>query len=140
MPLFRRDKGRAVRSFILNLVNGHCLDSHRLGQGPRLESRVNLSLVALIVPVENKELRLDKSLSVVTKEFSTTGVSVVLNGPSSLDEVIVGFCQNSEITFARAKARHLSPMGGGFFQLGLEMTEIVSPTKYPALSGLENRF
>ena len=91
MSLFRRDKSRAVRNFVLNLVNRKSLDSRRLGRGPRSESRVNLTMVVTVVPLENHGPRVDKSLVTVTKEFSSTGVSVVLAEPRSLDDVILVF-------------------------------------------------
>ena len=136
MPLFRRDKSRAVQNFVLNLVNRECLDSRKLVEGSRLESRVNLTAVVTIVPIENKRPCVDKSLVTVTKEFSSTGVSVILSQPHSLDKMILAFPWNSEMTFVLAKVKHLSPIGGGFFHLGLHMTEIVSVADYPELETL----
>ncbi|MCX7426923.1 MAG: hypothetical protein NTW96_15010 [Planctomycetia bacterium] len=136
MSLFRRDKSRAVRNFVLNLVNSKSLDSRRLGRGPRSESRVNLTMVVTVVPLENHRPCVDKSLVTVTREFSSTGVSVVLAEPRSLDDVILVFSWNSQTTFVRARVKHLSPMGAGFFQLGLLMTEIVAVTDYPELETL----
>jgi hypothetical protein len=136
MSLFRPNKSRAVRSFVLNLVNSCCYESRRVGDGPRSETRVNLTMVITLVPLEGDRPRIDKSLATVTKEFSSTGVSVVLAEPHSLDEVILVFTWNSQTTYVRAKVKHLSPMGAGFFQLGLQMTEIVAPVDYPELESL----
>lgn len=138
MSLFRRDRSRAVRNFVLKLVNSKSLDSRRVDQGPRLEDRVNLTMVVTVVPLENQRPRIDKSLVTVTKEFSSTGVSVVLSEPHPLDEAILVFSCSAETTFARAKVKHLSPMGSGFFQLGLHMTEIVSVADYPELEALHD--
>ena len=138
MSLFRRDNSRAVRNFVLNLVNSNCLETRKLGQGPRLETRANLTLVVTIIPLENQRPRVDKSLVTVTKEFSSTGVSVVLGEPRPLDKVILVFSSKSETTFVLAEAKHLSPMGSGFFQLGLHMTEIVLAADYPELEALHD--
>ena len=40
------------------------------------------------------------------------------------------------MTFVRAEGKHLTPMGGGFFQLGFRLTEIVSAADYPELDSL----
>ena len=47
--------------------------------------------------------------------------------------MILGFRFEGEMTFVRATARHLSPMGGGFYQLGFYLQEVVSLGDYPEL-------
>ena len=37
------------------------------------------------------------------------------------------------MTFLRAQAKHLDPMGGGFYQLGFQLIEIILPGDYPEL-------
>ena len=69
----------------------------------------------------------------MTKEFSNTGVAVVLERPSGLDQAILGFRFEGEMTFVRAQAKHLSPMGGGFFQLGFRLLEVLPTADYPEL-------
>ena len=136
MTLFTRDRKRSVQSFILKVVNNNCPELAALIEGPRLEQRVNLTVVVLIVPVENGKLITKKAFTAVTKEFSTTGLAVVIDEPKGLDEVIVGFRWEREKTFVRATAKHLNPMGGGFYQLGLQMTEMAHPGEYPELESL----
>ena len=136
MPLFIRDRKRAVQSFILKVVNNNCPELAALIEGPRLENRVNLTLAVLVVPVENGKPLAENAFNAVTKEFSTAGLALVLDEPKALDEVIVGFRWEREMTFIRAAAKHLNPMGGGFFQLGLQMTELVHPSDFPELESL----
>ncbi len=133
MPLFAQNKTIGVQSFILNLVNNNCPDLHVLDDGPRLASRVNLTMVVLIVPVEDGRPMLEESFTTVTKEFSNTGLAVVLAEPLGLDQVILGFRRERELTFVRATAKHLNPMGGGFHQLGFHLNEVVHPGEYPEL-------
>ena len=52
------------------------------------------------------------------------------------DEVIVGFRWERTMKFVLAQARHLNPMGGGFWQLGLRLKEVVDPEDYPELEGV----
>lgn len=136
MPLFSRNKKRAVQSLVLKLVNNNSPELAALIEGPRLEDRVNLTVVALVVPVEGGKPLAKRAFTAVTKEFSTAGVALVLEGPKPLDEVILGFRWECEMTFVRATARHLNPIGGGFYQLGFQMTELVHPGDYPDLKGL----
>jgi hypothetical protein len=133
VSLFSRNKKIGVQSFILNLVNNNCPELEALAEGPRLEGRVNLVVAVLVIPVEGGEPLAERAFTAVTKEFSSTGVALVLDEPKGLDEVILGFRWEREISFVRAVAKHLNPMGGGFFQLGLRMTEMVPAGDFPRL-------
>jgi hypothetical protein len=136
VSLFTRDKKRAVQSFLVKVVNNNCPDLVALIEGPRIESRVNLTVAVLVVPVENGKPAVEKAFTTVTKGFSTTGLSLVLERPMAFDEAIVGFRWEAEMNFIRATAKHLNPMGGGFYQLGLQMTEMVHPSDVPELESL----
>jgi hypothetical protein len=140
MPLFSRDKTKAVQGFLLKVVNNNCPELAALHDGPRLEKRVNLSVVVLVVPVLVGKPRTQDAFAAVTKEFCTAGVGLVLDQPRTLDEVILGFLWENEMTHIRATARHLTPMGGGFYQMGLQATEVVHPAKFPELEALRLQF
>lgn len=136
MPLFSRNKTIGVQSFILNVVNNNCPELKALIEGPRLDHRVNLTVVVLVVPVEKKRLLVEEAFTTITKEFSTTGLAIVLDQPKGLDDAILGFRWEGEMTFIRAKAKHLNPLGGGFHQLGLRMTEVLPAGDYPELQSM----
>lgn len=136
MPLFTRNKKIGVHSFVLKVVNNNCPELESMHEGPRLDSRVNLTVVVLIVPMENGEPQVEQAFTAVTKEFSGTGVAVVLNEPRGPDEVILGFRWEGEMIFVHAKARHLNPLGGGFYQLGFHLTEMAHPGDIPQLRSL----
>lgn len=138
--LFSRNRQNEVQSFVLNLINNHCSSMLTRESELRTESRVNLTMVVMVVPIEDGRPRVDRTLVTVSIEFSSTGVSLVLSEPRSFDEVILGFPRRNSMTFVRAKARHLSPMGAGFFQLGLKLQNILSADEYPELESLADRF
>ena len=140
LSLFSRNRQREVQSFVLNLLNNHCPNLHLADEELRLESRVNLTLVVLVVPVKDGKVQIDQTLVTVSKDFSNTGVSLVLSEPHALDEVVLGFQRRGSVTFIRAKAKHLSPMGAGFFKLGLKLHEVLASDEYPELSDLADRF
>ncbi len=132
----RNKKEHAVQSFMLSLVNGNCPDLRNLADGPRAEHRVNLTLVALVIPVIENQPAIAQTFAAVTKEFTTLGVSLVLNGPRPVEEVMLGFRWEGEMKWVRAQAKHLSPMGAGFFQLGLQLKEMVPASECPSLESL----
>ncbi len=136
MPLFTKNKVSRVKSFVIKLVNNNCPKLKSLIEGPRRDSRVNMTVVVMVIPLEGKALQVGQALMAVTKEFSSTGVAIVLDHPRGMDEAVLGFRFEGEMTYIHAKAKHLNPIGGGFYQLGFELEEIVSPGDYPKLQSL----
>ncbi len=134
LGLFAKNREHEVQSFMLNLVNNNCPELKGMMEGPRLERRVNLSVVVMVIPVEKGKLVLADRFAAVTKEFTTLGVALVLNDCRAVDRAILGFRWEGSMKFVLAQARHLSPMGGGFWQLGMRLKEIVHPDDYPELN------
>jgi hypothetical protein len=134
--IFTRDRSKAVQSFILKLVNSNCPEIEALKAGPRLEGRVNLVVVVMVVPLVKKKPVVGKAFAALTKEFSTSGVALVLPDARSMDEVALGFRREGEIAWVRAAAKHLSPLGAGFYQLGFRLMEVLPSADYPELRSL----
>jgi hypothetical protein len=136
MSLFFRRKDTRVQSLVLKLLNAQCLKRTAVRSGPRHNSRVNLTLTVLVIPFENGRPQVHQAFMAVTKDFCNTGLSVVLDHTRGPDQAILGLRIDGEVTFIRAETKHLDSIGGGFFQLGCQLTEVVSPSKYPELASL----
>ena len=136
MPLFAPNKTRAVQTFVLKLVNNNCPELQNLADGPRLETRVNLTIAVMLAPMEKHTPLIDEAVGAVTKEFSTSGMGVVIGKPCSFDRAIVAVRIDADMHYARAKVKHVSPMGAGFYHLGLQLTEMVTPGDYTGLDEL----
>lgn len=134
MSLFTRNRDAELQGFVVRLLNNNCPELRARLDGPRLEGRVNLTIVVRIVPIEDGDLLVAKAYSAVTKEFSTTGVALVLDEPRAPEEVALGFRWGGKLTWLRAKAKHLNPMGGGFYQLGLRLTDMLHLGDHPELA------
>jgi hypothetical protein len=136
MALFSRNKESKVRGLILRLVNSHCPSLAPQIEDVRSDNRVSLVIVVAVVPLDGDLVRADKAFSAVTKDFSSTGVAIVLEQPMGFDQVILGFRIGEDMTYVRAEAKHLNPIGGGFFQLGCRLLEVVAAGDYPGLAAL----
>jgi hypothetical protein len=136
MPLFAKKKQLGVQSLVLKMVNNNCPELKALMEGPRNDSRVNLVVVVMVIPFEKDRLFVESAFTAVTKEFSGTGVAVILDRPRALDHVVLGFRFEGEMRFVRARARHVNPMGGGFSQLGFQMLHVVTIHDYPELKSM----
>lgn len=128
-----RTKKRGVQSFVLNLINNSCSEVEAAMEGKRVDRRTNLTIPILVVPMEKGKPAIGQAFVTTSKEFSATGLGIVLEEPIGLDEVVLGFRSAGEMVFVRATAKHLNPMGGGFHQLGLEMTEVLVLGDWPQL-------
>lgn len=136
MSLFSKRKSQAVQSFVLKLVNNNCPGLIAAMEGPRIDSRVNLVVVVMVIPTQDDRIQADRAFTAVTKEFSSSGVAIVLDRPHPLDKVILGFRFEGEMTYLRAQAKHRDPMGGGFYQLGFQLLNVVTPADYEELESL----
>ena len=136
MPLFTKNKETGVHTFILKVVNNNCPELTSLLEGPRLDRRVNLTVVVKVVPVEDDEIITERAFTAVTKEFSANGLGLVLSEAVGLDEMILAFRWKGEMVFVRAVAKHLNPIGGGFYQLGVNFTEMVYAGDHPELQSV----
>ena len=136
MPIFSRRKEQEVQSFICKVVNNNCSELEALIEGPRLEGRVRLSIVVLVIPVENGRPVVERTFAAVTKEFSTSGLALVVNHTEVPDESIIAFRWEREMRFVQAEARHLNPMGAGFYQLGLQLIRMVTPGQHDELASV----
>ncbi|MEJ5340080.1 MAG: hypothetical protein WHT09_00820 [Thermogutta sp.] len=133
MPFFTQKKVHEVQSFVLKFVNSHSEVAESVELGQRRESRTRLCVVAVLIPYDARTIPVREKLPVVTKEFSSTGMSVILSEPRGYDRVVVGLKYQGEMRFILARAVHLTPMGGGFFQLGLEFLQMLHPCDHPEL-------
>jgi hypothetical protein len=133
VSLFAKRSDREVQSFLLKVVNNNCQELRALMDGPRAENRVPLVGVVLVIPLVANEPALGQAFTAITKELSTVGMSLILSEPRGLDEVIVGVRWEGDMTYLHAKAKHLNPIGGGFFQLGLQVTGIAHRGDFPQL-------
>lgn len=118
------------------MVNNNCPELDAMIEGPRLDRRVNLTVVVMIIPVERGKPVVDEAFAAVTKEFSTSGLAIVFDRPVGLDEVIVGFRCEADMVFISGKAKHLNPIGGGFYQLGFHLTETLNIGDWPELESV----
>lgn len=137
MALFTRKCVSEVQSFMLKLVNNNCSELESLIEGPRLEGRVRLTIVVLVIPMVKRKPVYERMFAAVTKEFSTQGVALVVNHARALDEAILAFRWERSMKFVTAKAKHLSPMGAGFFHLGLQLTGMAHPEDYAGLEKID---
>jgi hypothetical protein len=134
---FSNTRALAVKNRILELIDETAAGLSIKTDGRRLDSRIKRVVVGVIVPLEERRLQVDRAFTVLTKDFSSGGVAVVVNNqPGGPEQAVLGFRLEGAMSFFRAEARHVEPMGGGFFQIGYQLFEVVSARDYPELASV----
>ncbi len=130
-----------VRDLLARLINQTAPNLGTLEGDDRRDSRSNRTLPVILVVWENGRPNPKETTSVVTKDVSDRGISVVLRAPLRVDKLVVALFvprerqdpRTGEPAFALAEVRQHCGLGGGFWQTGLEFTELLSVAKYPEL-------
>jgi hypothetical protein len=136
MSLFEPNKDFKVRGVVLKLINTNCPELATQIQDTRSDRRANLAIVVALVPIDKGEIQGNEAFTAVTKDFSSMGVSVVTEQAVPFERVILGFRADGDIVFLLAETRHVAPMGGGLYQVGFQLLEVVSAGEYPGLDAV----
>jgi hypothetical protein len=77
----------------------------------------------------------DESTYAFTKDVSDRGLSLVLPQPFKSVEVVVGLWLDSP-RFVLGEVRQNVPLGGGFWQIGVQLNEVLCAVDHPPLEAL----
>lgn len=99
----------------------------------RTDGRCNRSMPVLIVPYLDAKLHLEEASFAVSKDICDHGLSLLTCQPYPLTTVILGLCLSgphlghaqAESFFLLGDVRQCSEIGGGYWQIGIELTEVV---------------
>lgn len=113
-------------------------------QESRQQIRRSRVLPVLLTPWENGGPVVDDSVYALTKDVSEQGMALVLQSPYRIKTAVIGLVTPSadnpgadiEPSFMLGEARQNVPLGGGYWQLGLELTELVLVDEHPRLEPL----
>ena len=133
MLFFAPNKLNRVQGFIARLLNNNCSELKALAEGPRLDCRVNLTMPVLVIPVDGGRPVVDGTFPALSKDFSTAGISIVVDRTRPLNDLIVAIRWEGEMYYLRGQVCHQRPMGAGFHHLGIDLHEMVRPHDVPAL-------
>ena len=106
----------------------------------RVETRSNRAIPALLCPWENGLPRADEHVFVVTKDLSSDGIGIVLPQPFRAHKVLLGFWLNDEVMdepwLFLGTTQNLQKLGGGFWTLGVQLTEFLTKNQQQKCASL----
>lgn len=122
--------GRYIRRICDQTIPNHASGE----QLSRRYERLNRSIPTLICPWEKHAPVTDQSGLALTIDLSSRGVALLVNQPTHVHDVLLGYWIDPEEAgqpwFFLGNVRHEEPAGGGFWRVGVELTEFVN-TRYP---------
>ncbi len=88
--------------------------------GKRLDARGSYCQPAWIVPLDEAgEPRFDDAFALLTKDICPEGVSLIHTAPIPETHIWIGLRDDDRLNFVACRVQHSTPMGLGFFQIGL---------------------
>jgi hypothetical protein len=108
----------------------------------RRYERLNRSIPTLICPWENRKPAVDQAVFALTTDVSSRGVGLLVNQPTHVHDVLLGYWIDPEEAgqpwFFLGSIRHEEPAGGGYWRVGVELTEFVNSRHPEALRDLHD--
>jgi hypothetical protein len=120
-----------VHKLIRRLIDSSCPNMPPLSGNSRWEDRSNRTIPALLIPLADGEPQLHEAATAVTKNLSSQGLALVLHQPFWAEGVLIGFWHDGAPEFVRGEIRQNAPLGGGFWQLGIELSERLQADSLP---------
>jgi len=149
MFTFTRDKKLVeLQGYMRRVADLTCPNLPPSSGNYRLLDRYNRSLPVLIVPYADAMMNVDEASFAVTKDMCDHGLSLISCQPHLSPEVIVGIRlsgspsdnEPEEPFFVLGRVRQCSELGGGYWQVGIELTEVMkSGTVSSALARLAQK-
>jgi hypothetical protein len=97
-------------------------------ENSRHATRGTLTEVVWVVPCESPEQAdYSRVFPAVSRDLCTEGIGIVHSAPVTEPCVIIGLRDESNPRFIACTPKHCTPLGYGFFHIGLYADEVVRP-------------
>ena len=133
----KQKKQNDVHGFLRRLIDTSSPNLNRLDGDDRWQGRCNRTFPVLLVPFEDKTPVAADAVYALTKNLSSQGAALVLHHPFRAKKFLIVFSVESSLTYIAAELKQITPVGGGYWQLGVELREILSPGKIKHVDQLE---
>lgn len=135
----KQKKQNEVHGFLRRLIDTSSPNLNRLDGDDRWQGRCNRTFPVLLVPFEDKVPVVADAVFALTKNLSSQGAALVLHHPfRSNEKILIVFSVESSLTYIAAELRQMTPVGGGYWQVGVELREILSPDTIKHVDQLES--
>ena len=125
-----------ARAFLARFLNNRYLRQKVAVAEKRRETRSNLLIGVWVIPMIEGSPAIHRAFPSVTRDFTTSGLCLVVDAQFSCEEVLVVIPVNANGAVLRCKVLNNSPVGAGFRVAGLKALGLVGETQHPDLNEL----
>ncbi len=136
-PFNQRKKKQEVWKCLRRILDRNSAEQLLLGKDDRKEKRIPFSLPVLLQTGLADQQPWSKPIFAVTKDISDDGVAVIAHQSIEQSQVICVIWEDGPI-FLSGEIRQCEQLGGGFWKIGMELSEIVSSLDFPQLRTLSD--
>jgi hypothetical protein len=132
----RRRQPVEVHKLVRRFIDASSPNQSPSAGDARWENRSNRTLPVLLAPYDGAEVCVDELTHAITKDLSSQGLALVLPQPFRAEQVVIGFWSEAHTYFVSGYVRQNVPLGGGFWQLGVELAALVAVSEHPDIERL----
>lgn len=132
-----RKKQEQVSRLLCRLINQHSMARLKIIDRPRLEERFDLNTGVWVAPCVKGEPLIDQTFRGLTKNLCSSGVGLFVDHFVSYDELLVRLPIDEQTHFLRTQVVQRTPLGAGYYLLGLKVEEIIAPADVRKLDELD---
>ena len=114
-----------VQGFVQRIANASTPNFPTPGSQVRVQNRYNRTLPVVLLPWEDERPIVDAPIFAITKDISDVGMALVLPAPLTDGCLACGFWLDSA-AYVVGEVRQCVAFGGGFWQIGIEMTKLIN--------------
>jgi hypothetical protein len=130
--LKKRSRLHEVRRYLWRVIDHSTPNLHSLAVNSRSSNRYHRTLPVLVVPCPHRQPDVDAAFCAITKDISDSGLNLILPRRCPTRRAVIGIWyvteqdppEDSEPAFVTGLIRRCIDMGGGFWQAGVELTDI----------------
>ncbi len=124
-----------VKSFLRRLLDVTCPALPPLEGERRSSERIPRVLPVILMPWEKGKPVVEEATFAITKDFGDCSVALVLPQPFRAEDAVVGIWLEGP-NYLHGVVQQNSPIGGGFWQLGITLERLLPLGDYPLLEKL----
>ena len=137
-PFNQRHKKQEVWKFLRRIIDKNSAEKLLVKEDVRSGNRIPFCLPVMLQPCLNEQPLQCEPIFALTRDLSDDGVAVVASQPLDLSQIICVIRQDRPI-FLLGDIRQCIYLGGGFWKVGMQLTEILSSQEYLALGSLSKQ-
>jgi hypothetical protein len=132
-----RKKQLDVQAFLRRAIDASTPNRPPVEGESRWDTRANRTFPLVMAPWVDGRLCAESAMTALSKNISSQGLTAILAAPIRAEQLVICFVLEGQAYYLLGEVRHRTPLGGGFWQLGIELTKLLTPAEEPALEQLQ---